>query len=76
MIPKVGDRVRTTGPLPLSEAAADQPDPSDPGVGATGTVEHVSGPGCHGYQISVRWDPPHERLRLMLVETDPFEVVQ
>lgn len=65
-IPAVGDRVRVTGNLP------DDPCPVE--VGALGTVTGVnrlSMSGPHA-QISVDWD---NRRTLMLLSTDPFEIV-
>ena len=64
---KPGDRVRVTGIQPG--------DPAPLPVGATGTVTDVNesimgGPG----QIYVDWDRGVNRT-LMLLTTDPFEVI-
>lgn len=69
-LPKAGDTIRTTDLLPTEGGI----DPSSPPVGTTGTIEQVFGPTSIGYQLVVKWD--HDpRLRLMLTDDDPFEVV-
>ncbi len=65
---KQGDRVRITGLMP------NEPDPLP--IGSEGEVEVVGtdlGPPF-GRQFYVRWDD--RRCGLILLETDPFEVVQ
>lgn len=57
---KPGDRVRVTDLMP------DDPDPIP--VGTEGTVRHVWGSD----QIDVEWD---NGRTLMLLGTDPFEVI-
>lgn len=64
--PKVGQRIRLTGEMP--EEAKHDPLP----IGATGVVEREA--NSVG-QIYVRWEPPHAHRRLMLLTSDPFEVV-
>lgn len=62
--PQPGDRVRMT---------ADMTDDPDPILeGATGVVVW-----CHGSvgQISVQWDPPFDHRSLLLLSTDPWEVI-
>lgn len=72
-LPKAGDTIRTTALLPYGDSKPGEPDPSSPPVGTTATVVQLF-PTSFGYQIVVKWD--HDaRLRLMLNDTDPFEVV-
>ena len=62
--PKPNDRIRMVGDM------VDDPDPIP--AGATGVVVK-SHPDVG--QIGVLWDPPHERRRLFLLSTDPWEVI-
>jgi len=63
-IPKVGDRVRITGPM-------NDPDPVPVGVeGTVNWVGHWKTPLTR--QIGVKWD---NGRTLGLIEGDPFEVI-
>lgn len=69
MIPNPGDRVRVTGIMPN--------DPAPMEVGAEGTVEDIGSSdlvfGHEAVQIFVKWD---NGRGLILLSTDPFEVVE
>lgn len=62
ILPKAGDRIRTTALLPE--------DPTSPPVGSTATVVRVS---PEVQQIHVKWD---HRCSLILLTTDPFEIIK
>lgn len=67
---KRGDRVRITGVLPG--------DPAPLPIGLEGTVAHVMNQSTVIEQIVVDWDLAEGETRprsLMLLPTDPFEVV-
>ncbi|MBF6341267.1 DUF4314 domain-containing protein [Nocardia abscessus] len=59
--PDIGDRVRITGTMPEEKYPLE--------IDATGTVKRLD-PAVR--QIDVRWD---NGRRLMLLETDPFEII-
>ena len=60
-----GDRVRVSGPM-------DDPDPIP--VGTEGTVRAIFNEGGEYEQYDIDWQTDHPR-RLMLLPTDPFDVI-
>ena len=67
--PKVGDRLRCTGPLNDGSLGI-----NNSLIGVEGTVDWLGEwEGLYTTQIGVRWD---NGSRLMLLEGDPFEVIE